>query len=58
MKKILTTTALVATMAAGTASAQQNWNLQSTYPGTLPQLGTLVSASPTRSPRSPVAKSP
>ncbi|GAB4266479.1 MAG: TRAP transporter substrate-binding protein [Pararhodobacter sp.] len=41
MKKILTTTALVATMAAGAASAQQTWNLQSTYPGSLPQLGAL-----------------
>jgi len=41
MKKILTTTAVVAAMAAGTASAQQNWNMQSTYPGSLPQLGTL-----------------
>jgi len=41
MKKIFTTTALVAAMAAGGASAQQSWNLQSTYPGTLPQLGTL-----------------
>jgi TRAP-type mannitol/chloroaromatic compound transport system substrate-binding protein len=41
MKKILTTTALVAAMAAGSASAQQTWNMQSTYPGSLPQLGTL-----------------
>jgi TRAP-type mannitol/chloroaromatic compound transport system substrate-binding protein len=41
MKKILTTTALVAAMAAGSASAQQTWNMQSTYSGSLPQLGTL-----------------
>jgi len=41
MKKILTTTALVAAVAAGSASAQQTWNMQSTYPGSLPQLGTL-----------------
>lgn len=41
MKRILATTALVATMAAGAAQAQQTWNLQSTYAGSLPQLGTL-----------------
>ena len=41
MKKILTTTALVATMVAGGAQAQQHWNLQSTYAGSLPQLGAL-----------------
>ena len=41
MKKILTTTALVAAMTAGAAQAQQTWNLQSTYPGSLTQLGTL-----------------
>lgn len=41
MKKILTTTALVAAVAATSASAQQSWNLQSTYPGSLTQLGTL-----------------
>jgi len=40
MTRILTTTALVAALAAGSAQAQQNWNLQSTYPGTLTQLGT------------------
>jgi len=40
MKKILTTTALVAAVAAGSASAD-TWNMQSTYPGSLPQLGTL-----------------
>jgi TRAP-type mannitol/chloroaromatic compound transport system substrate-binding protein len=40
MKKILTTTALVAALSAGSASAE-TWNLQSTYPGSLPQLGTL-----------------
>jgi TRAP-type mannitol/chloroaromatic compound transport system substrate-binding protein len=41
MKRILTTTALVAAVAAGAAEAQQVWNLQSTYPGSLTQLGTL-----------------
>lgn len=41
MKRILTTTALVAGLAAGSAQAQQHWNMQSTYPGSLPQLGTL-----------------
>lgn len=42
MKRILTTTALVAAVAAGSAvQAQQTWNLQSTYPGSLTQLGTL-----------------
>ncbi|MCA2010680.1 TRAP transporter substrate-binding protein [Pararhodobacter sp. CCB-MM2] len=41
MKKILTTTALVAGLAASGAQAQQHWNLQSTYPGSLTQLGTL-----------------
>ena len=41
MKKILTSTALVAALGAGAAQAQQTWNLQSTYPGSLPQLGTL-----------------
>ncbi|MFN4056955.1 MAG: TRAP transporter substrate-binding protein [Roseinatronobacter sp.] len=41
MKSLLTTTAVCAALVAGTASAQQSWNLQSTYPGTLTQLGTL-----------------
>lgn len=41
MKTFLTTTALVAAVTAGSASAQQTWNLQSTYPGSLTQLGTL-----------------
>ncbi|WP_417628043.1 TRAP transporter substrate-binding protein [Pararhodobacter aggregans] len=41
MKKILTTSALVAGLTAGAAQAQQHWNLQSTYAGSLPQLGTL-----------------
>ena len=41
MKALLTTTAVCAALVAGTASAQQTWNLQSTYPGTLTQLGTL-----------------
>ncbi|MCA0206657.1 TRAP transporter substrate-binding protein [Pararhodobacter sp.] len=41
MKKILTTSALVAGLTAGAAQAQQHWNLQSTYPGSLVQLGTL-----------------
>ena len=41
MKRFLTTTALIATMAAGGAQAQQTWNLQSTYAGSLPQLGAL-----------------
>ena len=41
MKSLLTTTAVCAALVAGTASAQQTWNLQSTYPGTLTQLGTL-----------------
>ena len=36
MKKILTTTALVCAMSAGAAEAQQHWNLQSTYAGSLP----------------------
>jgi len=41
MKRMLTTTALVAALTAGAAQAQQTWNLQSTYPGSLTQLGTL-----------------
>ena len=41
MKKIVSTATLVAMMAAGGAQAQQTWNLQSTYAGSLPQLGTL-----------------
>jgi TRAP-type mannitol/chloroaromatic compound transport system substrate-binding protein len=41
MKSLLTTTAVCAALVAGSASAQQTWNLQSTYPGTLTQLGTL-----------------
>lgn len=41
MKTLMTTTAVCAALIAGTASAQQSWNLQSTYPGTLTQLGTL-----------------
>lgn len=41
MKKILATTALATALVAGSASAQQTWNLQSTYPGSLTQLGTL-----------------
>jgi TRAP-type mannitol/chloroaromatic compound transport system substrate-binding protein len=41
MKSLLTTTALCAALVAGTANAQETWNLQSTYPGTLTQLGTL-----------------
>jgi TRAP-type mannitol/chloroaromatic compound transport system substrate-binding protein len=41
MKALLTTTAVCAALVAGTASAQQTWNLQSTYPGSLTQLGTL-----------------
>jgi len=40
MKTFLTTTALCAGLIAGTAQAE-TWNLQSTYPGSLPQLGTL-----------------
>lgn len=40
MRKILTTTALCAAMGAGTAQAE-TWNMQSTYPGSLTQLGTL-----------------
>jgi TRAP-type mannitol/chloroaromatic compound transport system substrate-binding protein len=41
MKKLLTTTAVCTALIAGAASAQQNWDLQSTYPGSLKQLGTL-----------------
>ncbi|MFN3955300.1 MAG: TRAP transporter substrate-binding protein [Pararhodobacter sp.] len=41
MKRIITTTALVTALTVGSAAAQQNWNLQSTYPGSLTQLGTL-----------------
>jgi TRAP-type mannitol/chloroaromatic compound transport system substrate-binding protein len=43
MKKLLTATALCATMTlASTGVAQADtWNLQSTYPGSLTQLGTL-----------------
>jgi TRAP-type mannitol/chloroaromatic compound transport system substrate-binding protein len=40
MKKFLTTTALVAAVSAGAVQAD-TWNMQSTYPGSLPQLGTL-----------------
>lgn len=41
MKKLLTTTALCMAVAAPAAQAQETWNLQSTYPGSLTQLGTL-----------------
>lgn len=41
MKKLLITTALGASLLAGGAQAQQQWDLQSTYPGSLAQLGTL-----------------
>ncbi len=40
MKKVLTTTALCAGLVAGSAQAE-TWDLQSTYPGSLTQLGTL-----------------
>ena len=40
MKTLLTTTALCAGLIAGTAQAE-TWNMQSTYPGSLAQLGTL-----------------
>lgn len=41
MNKLLTTTAVCTAMLAGSVQAQENWNLQSTYPGSLTQLGTL-----------------
>ena len=41
MKKLLTTTAVCTALIAGAAQAQENWDLQSTYPGSLKQLGTL-----------------
>jgi TRAP-type mannitol/chloroaromatic compound transport system substrate-binding protein len=41
MKKLLTTTAVCTALIAGAAQAQETWDLQSTYPGSLKQLGTL-----------------
>lgn len=41
MKKLLTTTAVCTALIAGAAQSQENWDLQSTYPGSLKQLGTL-----------------
>jgi TRAP-type mannitol/chloroaromatic compound transport system substrate-binding protein len=41
MKTFLTTTALCAGLIAGTAQAQETWNMQSTFPGSLTQLGTM-----------------
>ncbi len=41
MKRLLTTTAVCTALIAGAAQAQETWDLQSTYPGSLRQLGTL-----------------
>lgn len=41
MKKLLTTSAICMAMVAPAAQAQETWQLQSTYPGSLTQLGTL-----------------
>ncbi len=41
MKKLFTTTAVCMAVAAPAAHAQDTWQLQSTYPGSLTQLGTL-----------------
>ncbi len=41
MKRLLTTSAICMAMVAPAAQAQETWQLQSTYPGSLTQLGTL-----------------